>query len=413
MPLTRHLYREDEVEAALQFTILRGRNREAAFWCLEMLDSGLADQLLRALKTIWVLGFGAKSLGWWREYCSAAAAEALDPDRFVELAVGLSLLGHRGGRDATAVALLCRAAEKEGRAPERPGLGVACAGEGELERAFVLCLAQGRAAAAWWMGRALSAERRAVLLEAVAKQRHGTAEGVQCVSAEGGDLAAWETFAIQCATVCLPRDVFAASLAQKLPPIPAEIQEELEDWKGVVGRRQRRALVIPIDCLYWVTARGREGSVYDSNEKELLRWRFARPQALWGSGYWDTVAEEFGGWEAIAEGAEAQEAFYDREFPDDIPDEWSKAERAKSHGGGVLQRGCSASPMEWLRRWFGPVSSAVVWDGVGLGIRALRERGVPEELSPAADALWGTIEEIPAAVASGWTLRPLLRKIIG
>jgi hypothetical protein len=30
------------------------------------------------------------------------------------------------------------------------------------------------------------------------------------------------------------------------------------------------------------------------------------------------------------------EEFYDRYFPDDIPDEWTKAEKAVSHGDGVL-----------------------------------------------------------------------------
>jgi len=46
---------------------------------------------------------------------------------------------------------------------------------------------------------------------------------------------------------------------------------------------------------------------------------------LVGCPFWDEVLNEV-----------SDEVFYEKYFPDDIPDEWSKQEKEKSHGGGVL-----------------------------------------------------------------------------
>jgi hypothetical protein len=56
-----------------------------------------------------------------------------------------------------------------------------------------------------------------------------------------------------------------------------------------------------------------------------------------------------------------RETFYDTHFPDDRPDEWSKADRAKSHGAGPLQRGAVATLQIAMERLLGRFSSAVIW----------------------------------------------------
>ena len=56
------------------------------------------------------------------------------------------------------------------------------------------------------------------------------------------------------------------------------------------------------------------------------------------SNYWTTVWSTEGGLESdrlVFKDDAACEAFYEKHFPDDIPDEWSAEERAKSHGQAV------------------------------------------------------------------------------
>jgi hypothetical protein len=64
-------------------------------------------------------------------------------------------------------------------------------------------------------------------------------------------------------------------------------------------------------------------------------------------------------------------AFYDEHFPDDTPDEWSVAEREKSHGFGALQPGAEPSAERFLRAWFGRLPSAVIWNGFDSACKGL------------------------------------------
>jgi hypothetical protein len=239
MPLTKHLYREDEVAAALALSVQRGRVLEALFWCLELLDSGLANQLETALRTTWVLSFSWTAAGpaWKAVFEAELAKESLDPEAILELVAAAA------------------AAAPTARPPA------------------------------------------------------------------------------------------------SIRPLSAEAAAAVAQWRAATGPRARRAYTVPIDCLYWITERGRTVSVYDTNETELLG-SLEKPTALWGSEYWDEVAETFGGWLAIKEDAAAREAFYEAHFPEDIPDEWSKADRGKSHGSGVLQRGATATCERWMQRWW-------------------------------------------------------------
>ena len=54
-----------------------------------------------------------------------------------------------------------------------------------------------------------------------------------------------------------------------------------------------------------------------------------------GCPFWEEAVAEYqlnGRWQSD----DAREAFYDRYLVDDIPDEWTKAEKQKSHGDGLL-----------------------------------------------------------------------------
>lgn len=264
MTLTRHLYREDEVAAALMLCIHRKRVEEALFWALELLDSELMETLETALRTIWYLSFSATPIGntWITEFD-----------------------------------ILMKKDEKG---------------------------------------------RQKGILELVAALARSTAAAGPGPRLSTGNV-----------TAAHPPPVLRRSLEED-PRLLSSIQE----WRSLTGRRARRLFSIPMDSLYWITARGRELSVYDTNEAEILG-SLEKEGALWGSKYWDHIADSFGGWTVLA-GANpvAREEFYDTYFPDDIPDEWSKSDRAKSHGAGVLQRNTAATCSVWLQRWYSTVGTA-------------------------------------------------------
>ena len=70
---------------------------------------------------------------------------------------------------------------------------------------------------------------------------------------------------------------------------------------------------------------------------------------LVGCPFWDEVLTEYANvneqgqieWQSD----DKMEEFYDTYFPDDIPDEWSKRDKEKSHGDGVL--GPTDKPTIW------------------------------------------------------------------
>lgn len=352
MPLTRHLYREDEVVAALMFCILRKRSTEAAFWCLELLDSGLVDEMISGLQRIWLCAFGIKALGWLRAFQEATGGEEVCPEQIIGLVVGLSIIGGNDGRDRSIITLLADAITEQ---PDRVNAGNVPAAFSPLEAFVGRAILQRRSRTAW--GGLRGMETPDAFLQKIAMTKHGIA-GCRCLTTIAGTgFGTWEQRAAIVAALCLDRDAFTASWNQSAV---WEVPSELEEWTTNLGRRARRVYAIPNECLYWLTRRGKEMSVYDTNEKEIMG-RLEKSTALWGSGFWDSVAEEFGGWLAIKADAESREAFYKAHFPDDIPDEWSSADRLKSHSRGVLQKTLGADASRALQILFGRLPAAVAW----------------------------------------------------
>lgn len=345
MPLTRHLYKEDEVVAAMQWSILRGKCVEAAFWCQELLDSDMADALIGAMRHIWLFGYGIGAIPWYKAFVAFAEAEALDAEEALKLVVALCRIGIAGGRDTSFLAMVGSQAP-----PDRVGICITPKGLQGADAFFAAAIHQGRAITAW---RAHTTILEGTLGQ-VATWKHGQ------IGTEVVGLIAREYPALAVAALCLERDTLEQRWNKELPGMLREVEEAVAEWEACIGRRSRRKFSIPHDCLYLITERGRS-CVYKSTEPQL-RGSLERPGKLWGSVFWDEVAEEVGGWEAVRNDYEVREAFYDEHFRDDIPDEWSKADREKSHGIGALQRDTECSVERFLVKWFGHIPSAVVWN---------------------------------------------------
>ena len=351
MPLTKYLYQEDEVLAALQFSIIRGQCVSAAFWCEELLESNMAEALLKALRQIWLFGFGIGALSWYRAFVALERAEFLDADAAVELVIALCRAGISGGRDNT---FLVMAGSKT--PPDQVAFCMVPRGLKGADAFFAAAIIQGRTMTAW---RALPSIQGGTLM-AIAEHKHGAA-GVEVMA------LCMEYPALVIAALCLPRGDLATRLAKPILGMLSEVESALAEWRETEGMRKRRALLIPDECLYWLTQRGNT-SVYISTEK-YLRGSLERPDRLWGSFYWDSIADEYGGWEAIRDEADMRELFYEQYFPDDIPDEWSREARLKSTGWGACQPDVKVCTEKFLRKWFGRSSSAVIWNEFDAAIK--------------------------------------------
>ena len=358
MPLTRHLYRQDEVVAALMWGVLRCRPVEASFWCMELVDSGLVEDALKALKDVWFYGFGVKALGCLRDF-----------ENPLQLVSALCRVASNSGRDRSILTLLCSDGEED-----RVNICPIPEGFGEVEGFALRAILQRKTLAAWGAVRSLPAPD--VFLQKAALHKHGIEGGKFLATLDWNE---WERRAVAVAALCLSKEEFAVSWSRALGPVLAEVVAELPVWAKLRGRRARRLYKIPPECL-GLTERGK-ASVYETNEDEIIG-TLEKPNALWNSPFWEAAVAKYGGW-----GGLEREAFYEKYFPDDIPDEWSKEERAKSHGFGA-----SADHEKTFQAWYGRLPAAVLWkpfryrkwDSLGLNPISWALRPVKRIITPEA-----------------------------
>jgi hypothetical protein len=118
-----------------------------------------------------------------------------------------------------------------------------------------------------------------------------------------------------------------------------------------IGRKNSREYVIPKSCLYGITSRGIT-SWTKNNFIELNNIE----KSLVGCPFWEEAISEFGN---IGENGEIlwksdndMETFYNTYFPDDIPDEWAKNDKIKSHGDGILAPSDVPNIQKYARNFF-------------------------------------------------------------
>jgi hypothetical protein len=327
MPLTRNLYEIDEVSAALQHSL--SQKNQSQFWLWELLRS--EEDPLPALHYSWLM--------WGGGY---------DP----------YLLTERPSNDASWFALLNR-----------------------IEHAISLALNQGDTLAHFLSlpessdtetvtddhrtlrkHKALqfSGDPEAWLALDFACRHHRSEVAIRCLQTLDAESKTWEALTLASRDIPLTLMLEAASdqhplyvsmyqavTAQLLCLKTADRKKRVESQSYVTpvckwstydktnGRRAGRLFSIPIEALTPQTTRGRIAAKY-TNIADIRE-----PVPLLGEGcaFWKRILTESG--VTIDDGSVAfpsddcYEAFMERYFPDDIPDEWSAADQQKSHGRGV------------------------------------------------------------------------------
>ncbi len=377
--LSKHLYRIDEVVAALQWCILKGRVMESAFWAMELEESDAAENLQIAVQRAWLYGFGCHALAW--------LPRLLVKEGLVDTAMGIARGASR--RDSSVLAILCLTPQED-----RVGGGACPDGLSEKEQFLYRAAVQGKVAILWdWL-----AQEETLPMDMLRRIRADFPE-IQDLS-----ISQKERAALAAAIAAMPAEEYKESAGFALySDTPAEIEEATASWKAKPNIRKRRVYPIPPSCLHGATDRGGlEKTV--STEIELTR-RFEAALAkspFWSSRYAEAMKSDDG-----------REEFFDTYFPFsgcDIPDEWPASVRSLSHGPGPVPPGAASWTLgRWIRTWFGPIPSRLVWNGVEKAARSVDENYEWDTHGSA----WEAIQEglcDPGQVS--WNYRPAKKKVV-
>jgi hypothetical protein len=370
MPLTRHLYEMDEVVAALQLCLrgYHGYTTRALFWTWELVVSDEPGTAESTIKNTWLAYGGGIDP-------TLIALKPTEPKHWVSLVLRANEAIHRA-RDMTVARFMTATAgqgEKPASAPLMPNTPpprsppaaflTAMAGEAlELSDGISWWMTLDRAVRtsrcteAFWLLQAaqptLSADTVWFALQTMGspdlqpiipqlQANIDAFDPVQQAAAQGTAILLLCASPVERALMLHPVD----------PPSDYGYRKDWATWTDTVGRRAARKYPIPPEALHAGTTRGALEykytnimEVYDpipALGEACMFWRKAL--LLYGI----EVDEEDN---AIAfPDDDVLERFYAAYFPDDIPDEWSKADQEKSHGRGVQKPAAHPAPPPQIR----------------------------------------------------------------
>ncbi len=347
MPLSRHFYSLDEVHAAIQYTCSHGPPTEALFWTQEMMYSGCVGEAISALFQAWLWNTGPMSLAWLLTASKTLASDELSENDILLAASQLASIHHSLRDSSIWNILVVTEANKElmpdtitRKAP--PGAELYT---DEKEFYFVCALFQGKPRSAWWMSQYVPANRVWEMLDwyitnCMSKFK---SEYKVCIEALKNyeQLLGYQSDEYDAIVRCCAIIICSMTPKQQIQsfkPLEGRIREDgqtmLDEFSKLVGHRAARKYKIPQMALYGVTVRGRSKWAHKN-----LTQLYNIERYLIGCPFWDetlaeyaVVSENIIQW--LSDGK--KEEFYEKYFPDDIPDEWSKADQLKSHGDGIL-----------------------------------------------------------------------------
>ena len=311
MALTRNLYREDEVLAALRHSIVVGNVDAALFWTQEGIESDMDVRIFQTLLSVWLHCVGLQNI-YWLGWLIAALRSDLEEETIVSLVTELT----RSSKDCGVFALQVLGLDQTAAAPDHVGtfaLPPGLQGLPLLETTFAKAVLQGKAEFAWALAVPLWANSRAdsVLWEI---QPLAVFSGIQdALDPIWSDEFIWpfRALAILMAVSNRDRDFGYHEMA----PLPGPSAEHLTAWtaRKTMRMRERRQFSVPPECLFWFTNRG---TMRNSETTETDLMLSLRP-ALAQSPFWEDKLD------------------FDEFMTSDIPDEWSAAARRVSHGPGA------------------------------------------------------------------------------
>ena len=286
---------------------------------MELYQSGLTQECLELLETIWVyhIGFGS----WFLLSLVLYVFQEGDVSEKDLLAItrAFSLAFTKKTCDSTVFHLLLRGSDTL-----KPF--VHSKEYMNATEAIVDCLTRGKLQEAWLISRCLSEEELWVILEKLIKPEKEYA--FQTVKELR--ICRRESLALAFILVSLDDILWIGSQQAVENKLPVEVSQAMDTWNSEKSLRKRRAIKPKPEALIYLTGRS-EQTAYVSSEPDI-QGRLL--ESLQMSEYWQGVLEGF----MVSEKWKSQrhkELFFETYFPEDIPDEWSLADREKSHGRGL------------------------------------------------------------------------------
>ena len=377
--LTRHLYRIDEVKASCQYALIKKNYREALFWSMELVDTLMSNELRQVMLSAWFLGVGKCSYSLLLDLLEA------DPDSLLEFVGAFCSVE----RDASIYSLLALGSLNWEKQPDHVvQMEIHNPPEIKDARCILRAIKQGKTMLAWTLLRCRwSTGAWDILLSHALSRDKSMLEKLRDMKTH-----IWESRATAVLLLC-------DKVGGNWKAVRRYIDESLfNEWVEMEGLRTRRVFKIRPEAILYQTQRGqmpRETTNIQEIREPLT--------ALYDSPYWDTVAEEFGGWRPIYKNDESKEAFYELYFPDDIPDEWSRADQEKSHGLGLAFAG---QPEEEVQRkhWMNLLGSLPSMGLISTTRDAIKV-GFDLSLYTSKQERWTDIQKC-------WRLAPVLKKIV-
>jgi len=299
--ITRHFYRFDEVRVALLYAIMKGRPLETAFWCQELIDTHLYKECWATLVEAWLWFVLVADVPWITDIGPLIGPHT----EFIHLAAYRLATSPK---DNSLWAVLCLNPQEM---PDTLCANVPTTRPPSLEHYLQTAIHQRKALAAAWAYHRLDITLLSPLTPLLPLLHLTLSVPIQKV------------VAVLC--LCSPSHPATHTMNE-------EVVGHIRRWIGLTGRRSRRELAIPQECLYGLTQRG---SKRESTIQEIRRIDDRILFEPAGS-YWHQRLLE-GGWTSGWASDDAMEQFYQTYFPDDIPDEWSKQDQEISHGPSVLR----------------------------------------------------------------------------
>jgi hypothetical protein len=371
--LTRHLYRYDEVRAALLWCIVSRRTTEGLFWAQELLDSQCYTELFQVLFEGWLWSVGISRLEWFRQFWILFEKPDVNETELLQLVNELLRLPVR---DSTTLQVLFRAPiQSVERLPPTPKTEaflpiVSTIANTPLKQTIIRYFRLGKVLSAWRLACQLSREEGEDAWWEFLSRYELVSQGSPCVRQcfEGFRGVCTSLFpedeSIRLACEATAIGFLCLSPANQRKSIYTLSETEIDtysnscltEWKALEGRRKRRVYAPPSDCLSWITSRG--CNPYTKTTIKEVRNLTIDILHEKGCPFWQEALDTHNPWQ----NDDAFEIFWDTCFPDDIPDEWSLEDQKKSHGEGILRPNEQPSLSKLVYKWFFRVPSLLVWN---------------------------------------------------
>jgi hypothetical protein len=352
MLYTRHFYRIDEVKAALQLCISNKRSEEALFWALELIDSEEFTTIKSVLLNTWFHTIGLANIHILRDIFDVTD----DEEKILYLVYSMCYVK----RDITLPVMYLNGASTNKYKNRNIlfELPKELVQDDKYIDTFIRSCILGKYLDAWllsvplWKNRLIYTYIEKLLSY---KYKDGLLFDLYVYLTNSKLINKWY---LRCALIGL------TCFAEKYYEAPTNyfksyeyLQDTIQSWKNFLTKKKRRIYTIPKECLYGRTYRGTL-TYQDNNDEELHEPHYL----LENQTIYKSILERYTSFKEFYEDNEEYDQFMDWYFPDDIPDEWSRIEREKSHGFGVNQKSDTPNIRRYFTRWVDMKYSCKIWD---------------------------------------------------